>query len=99
MIPPVNVIQLDELDWIGLDVDGKVEEVTDGVYEGLDKDCNTSDLVNVDVVVKRKYFGQAKSSEGGDGQSENEDQDQDAVEKKCLSTGPGDHVEDIWSTT
>ena len=99
MIPPVNVIQLDELDWIWLNVDGKVEEVADGVYECLDKDCNTRHLVNVDVVVKRKYFGQAKSSEGGDGQSENKDQDQDAVEKKCLSTGSGDHVEEIWSTT
>ena len=96
---PVDVIHVNEPDWIWLDVDGKVEEVADGVNEGLDKDCNTRDLVNVDVVVKREYFGEAKSSEGRDGQSENEEENQDAVKKKCLSTGSGDHVEEIWSTT
>ena len=99
MNPPVVVIHLDELDWVRLDVDGKVEEVADGVNEGEDKDCDARHLVNVDVVVKREYLGEAKSSKGGDGQSENKEENQDTVEKKGLSAGSGDHVEEIWSTT
>ena len=99
MNPPVVVIHLDELDRVWLDVYEEVEEVADGVNEGEDKDCDARHLVNVDVVVKREYLGEAKSSEGGDGQSENEEENQDTVEKKSLSAGSGDHVEEIWSTT
>ena len=99
MSPPVDVIHVDEPDWIWLDVDGKVEEVAHGVYEGLDKDDSARDLVQIYVVVERKYLAQAKSSKSGDRLPQNEDENQNAVDKEGLSAGSRDHVEEIWSTS
>ena len=96
---PVDVIHVNEPDWIWLDVDGKVEEVAHGVYEGLDKDDSARDLVQIYVVVERKYLGQAKSSKSGDRLAENEDENQNAVDKERLSAGSRDHVEEIWRTS
>ena len=84
---PVDVIHVNEPDWIWLDVDGKVEEVAHGVYEGLDKDDSARDLVQIYVVVERKYLGQAKSSKSGDRLAENEDENQNAVDKERFSAG------------
>ena len=99
MSPPVDVIHVDEPDWIWLDVDGKVEEVAHGVYEGLDKDDGARDLVQIYVVVERKNLGQAKSSKSGDGLPKNEDENENAVDKERFSAGSRDHVEEIWSTS
>ena len=60
---PVRPSELEKLDRVGLDVDGKVAEVHDGVKPGLDENHPAHQLVEVDVVIQGQHGGQAKVSE------------------------------------
>ena len=71
---PISVGKLDELDGVGLDVDGKVGEMAGGVQDGLEEDEEADKLVKVDVVIQRKNGGQSESSEYCDGVPENQSQ-------------------------
>ena len=90
---PVWPSQLEKLDRVGLDIDGKVAEVHDGVEPGLDEDHPAHQLVEVDVVIEGQHGGQAEVPEAGDRVAEDEDQDHHGVEEERAATGPGQQVE------
>ena len=72
---PVRGGQLENLDWIWLDVDVEVDNVHEGVDPGLDEDDSSNQFMEVDVLVQRKNGGQTKISQHGDGVAENQNQD------------------------
>lgn len=54
MCLPVFIGQLDELHWIGCNIDCEVEKMGDSVTNSLNKYDRTNDLVEVDVVIQGK---------------------------------------------
>ncbi len=64
---PVVWGQLDEFDGVWLDVDGKIDQVADGVEPGLKEDEVSNHFVQVYVVVQRQQVGETEFPQFGDG--------------------------------
>ena len=92
---PVWASQLEKLDWVRLEIDGKVTEVHDGMEPGLGEDHPTDQLVEVDVVIQGQDRGQTQVPEACDGEAENQYQDHHGVEEESPATGSGQKVERV----
>ena len=95
VLSPVFVGQLDKLDGVRLDVDGKVEEMHDGVKGPKEEDHDANQFVEINVVVQRQYGGQAKPPEYCDGVPEDENQHQDRVEQQESATSSREEIERV----
>ena len=56
------------------------------MHPGLDKYQSASQLVEVNVVIKRKNAGHAHVAKEGNGVAEDKDKNKDRVKEKCSST-------------
>ena len=67
VLSPVFVGQLDKLDGVWLDVDGKVTKMHHGVESSLEEDEDAHQLVEINIVIQGQDGGQSKPPEYSDG--------------------------------
>ena len=77
----------------------EVDEMHEGVEQGLAEDDPAHHLVEVDVVIEGQEAGQAEVPQHRDAVAQDEDENEDGVEEEGAAAGPGDHVEGVGGET